>query len=180
MREKYTLNQNTKIFRDHDELSILFQGNINSVGAFIPFVLSCMIGLTIGLIYKLSLAERINPISRIEFLASLFILFASVTFMLAELTLKYEIFVSRISLSLISFRFNRRNIKNEISINQIKSIQKHIAKSTIGDTGSTKVRWPEIQILDSSSSYIVPVTLTEQDVDEIVEIIQDFISGMQS
>jgi hypothetical protein len=149
------------------------------VGAFIPFAMSCMMGLVTGLIYKSNLAEDINPIFNPAFLASSMVLILSILLTLAEVTLTYEVLISQSNLLIIVSRFNIKKIKKKISTRNILSIRKNIAKSTIGDTGATKVNWPEIRIYQASDSYAIPVTLNDQEVDEIVKMVQDYVEELK-
>jgi hypothetical protein len=175
MQEKYLINANIHIIRQPEELSVKFRGNINSVGAFIPLMTACLLAVILGLVALSS--DSITPAKFLYspqlgfgFLAFLF----SVFMCISEATLTYEIHVTTKYLSLISRRLNFNPTKT-VGVDENFAIRKIIVEKAIGDTGQSRVHWPTICIQDLSKTYLVPVTLNNRDVDEIVDMINNFI-----
>jgi hypothetical protein len=175
MEEVYLINRETRIAKSPDRLSITFRGNVTSIPAFIPFMLSCMTGVLARLTYVSNSSDFTNPTSHPNFYIPFAISSISILIALAQVTLKYEIIIDR---KTFTRKVTRLNIKSPkvTPLSQIVAFEKAMVRGTIGDTGSTEVHWPHIRIREASTTYDIPVTLSENNVDDIIKLMQEFIA----
>jgi hypothetical protein len=168
MEEVYLINRETRIAKSPDRLSIIFRGNVSSIGPAIPFI---FFFITILLAYGLYALDRLKPTAAVFalFLTSLISIITTVT----ELTLKYEIKINKSYLLLITSRLNVR-FAEKFWMKEIIAIEKVMVTGQIGDSIIDR---PCICIRKTSGKHLIPVTLDENNVDDIIKLMQEFIAG---
>jgi hypothetical protein len=167
MRETFIIDRHTRVIKKNQKLLIIFKGNVNSIGSQIPIIASFIAGI---FIYYFYISDSIKAASDIAILFLVFLV--SISIGLAEMTLKYEIYLDEYALLLSTSRLGIK-VEKRLLIQEITSIEKN---EVIGQIGDSIVCRSKLCISDSQSKNIIPVTLDDDGIDEIIKLIQEFIA----
>jgi hypothetical protein len=167
-QEIYKINRCTKVIKQARKVSIIFRGNVNSIGVIIPFMSVFMAG---NVLYNKYIGYlKLNSLSmNVVYI----VIIASLILIATELTLTYSIQINKNNLSIVTSRIGIK-VRKDIPIQKVAAIRKVEVPYRL-TSGSTFYR-PRLCICHSASEEILPLMLNENDIDEIIKLSKEYLS----
>jgi hypothetical protein len=164
----YNINRHIKVIKQSEKVSITFRGNVNSISVIMPFMSIFMAG---NILYNeyigyLKLSSGLTNGIYIVILISLILIST-------ESTLIYSIHIDKENLSIVTSRIGVK-VRKEIPIKKINSIRRIEVSDNY--TSGTPFYRPRLCICYSTSEEILPLMLSENNIDEIIRLLREYIN----
>jgi hypothetical protein len=165
----YKINRHTKVIRQAEKVSIVFKGNVNSFGLIIPSLSILMAGNALYGHYEGYSKMDSGSVNGIY----IWILI-SLILIATESTLTYSIHLDKTKLSIVVSRIGIK-VRKEIAVRKITSIQRIEKPYTM--TSGSRFYQPRLCIYHSNLEEILPLTLNENDIDEVINLFRKYINS---
>jgi hypothetical protein len=163
------INRHTKVIRQAEKVSIVFRGNVNSFGLIIPSISVFMAGNFLYNYYE-GYSKMDSGFVNFMYIWILISLISIAT----ESTLTYSIHLDKTKLSIVVSRIGIK-VRKEIAIRKITSIQRVEKPYTM--TSGSRFYKPRLCIYHSRLEEVLPLTLNENDMDEVIKLFKEYLSS---